>query len=153
MYFLSKEKQDKLSTAKEGLTDIERDTFNAVVHLQEAFSLMAKVYENCQKDEMNFDKKAPFPSGLDFDNFMQLWKYNDMADLKQVSENELELMCDNIIQIKEKSLEKIMDEAQDAFWSVLGKKFPNVSGDFGPLEQHNFDIECMKAIKHWLEKE
>jgi hypothetical protein len=47
--------------------------------------------------------------------------------------------------------ERIVEEAQEAFWAVIAKKYPKAeSGDFMPDASMDFDSACEKAVEHWL---
>jgi hypothetical protein len=48
-------------------------------------------------------------------------------------------------------VKKAVEKAQDAFWMVIAKSFPEVkSGDFDPMASHQFDTACEKAVEHWI---
>lgn len=49
-------------------------------------------------------------------------------------------------------LEKIAQEAEDAFWKVVSDSFPQVkTGDFPPDVSLTFGNQCLRAIGWWLQ--
>lgn len=49
-------------------------------------------------------------------------------------------------------IESVNMEAQEAFWSVITKSFPEItSGNFSPEDTFDFDDACEKAIRRWVE--
>lgn len=49
-------------------------------------------------------------------------------------------------------LESLADEAQDAFWEVVGRRFPQArSGDLSPGATVQLDRAAEAAIKEWVE--
>jgi len=47
---------------------------------------------------------------------------------------------------------KVMQKAQDAFWKVVAKEFPEVKyGDMDPMQTVKMDQDMMEVINVWLE--
>ncbi len=49
-----------------------------------------------------------------------------------------------------RSLDAILEDAQDAFWNVIAKHVPTQYGDFGPEETEAFDDACRRAATQWI---
>lgn len=49
-------------------------------------------------------------------------------------------------------MKKLIFEAQDAFWAVVAREFPEITtGDFSPDATLAFDDACEKAVLIWIQ--
>lgn len=52
---------------------------------------------------------------------------------------------------QEERINEVASDAQDAFWAVVAKRFPECqTGDLDPIESSNFDVACVDVITTWV---
>ena len=54
-------------------------------------------------------------------------------------------------QVPAAKVRKAIERADDAFWAVIAKSFPEAkSGDFDPMATKKWDDACEEAVNQWL---
>ena len=52
----------------------------------------------------------------------------------------------------EKTLEEVVEDAQQSFWASVVEHFPEItSGDFAPDQHINFLNACKTAVRQWVD--
>ena len=53
--------------------------------------------------------------------------------------------------IDDERIQEASRKANDAFWEVLAKQFPEInSGDYPPEEAEMFDLQCLEVARLWV---